>query len=807
MLKSYFKIAIRNIRKYKTFSFINIIGLATGIACFIAIMMYVQNELSYDTFNIHADRIYRVVISGRIGNTEFKSPHGPAPMGPFLLNDFPEVLSYTRIRNFGFPVLRYGNKAFSEERFFEVDSSFFKVFTVKFLKGNPNTALSQPNQVVITSSMAKKYFGDDNPIGKILNADNRANWVVTGVIADVPANSQFHYDFLGSLTTSEDSRSNYWLSNNYFIYFLLRKGTDPNVFQNKLNKEVLKYIGPQIVQVTGTSLEQLRKKGDSYGFLIQPMLSVHLHSHLDSELEPNSDISYIYIFSIIAAAILLMACINFVNLSTARSEKRAKEVGIRKTLGSHKPQLIGQFIAEAVLTSLISVVLAIILLEILLPLFNDISGKQINLGIFENIYVIPLLLGFAILIGFLAGSYPAFYLSSFSPVQVLKRELRSGNRKSALRSGLVIFQFAVSIALFIGTFIISEQLEYIQTKNLGFNKEQVVIINKTDDIGSQIHSFKQELLSNQNVLEVSNSSAIPGDQVGDSGCRLNDTPNSQLQDVRFMWCDKDFADAYKFNIDDGRFFSKEHPSDTMAVVVNEAFVKTFGVKNIVGRYLILPDRTPENSLSMKIIGVLKNFNYESLRQEIRPLAMRLYTQNNFGKFVSVRISPKDYPATIAFLENTWKKYAGNEAFDYNFLDKDLQRLYVDEQQTSKIASTFSVLAIFIACLGLLGLAAFVTEQRTKEIGIRKVLGATIPEIIILLSKEFTKWVLIANIIAWPVAYFVMNNWLKDFAYRTSITPWVFLYSGIAALIIALFTVSVHAIKAATANPVKALRNE
>ncbi len=805
MLINYLKIAARNLMKNKVYSFINILGLAVGIACSIAILLYVRDELSYDKFNINDNQIYRLCINVRIGNTESHSPKSPPPMGAALLHDFPEVLSFTRIRNSGFPVLRYKDKAFSEERFFQVDSTFFDVFTVKFLEGDPKIALTQPNNIVITESMAKKYFSNENPMGKILNADRRTDWIVTGVVQDVPKNSHFHYDFLGSLCSSPDSRSTFWLGNNYYTYLLLRKGTNAEDLQKKINADILQFIGPQIKAITGATLDQLRKQGDIYEYFIQPLLSIHLNSHLDYEIEQNSDISYVYIFSIIAAAILLIACINFINLETARSEKRAKEVGIRKTLGSNRSQIVVQFIAEAVLMGMLAVLLAVVLDEIFLPLFNNIAGKEMSLGIFHSIYSVPLLLGFAIFVGIFAGSYPAFYLSSFQPVKVLKSELRRGNRKSVLRSGLVIFQFAVSIALFIGTFIINNQLKYIQTKNLGFNKEQVVIISKTDDIGGQIQSFENELLANPDVLKVSNSTAIPGNQVGDSGCSLKDTPSNQLQDVRIMTCDVDFAKTYKLEMKQGRFFSNEHPSDTATVVVNEAVAKAFGVKNIVGKYIVFPGNV--QTFTYQIIGVVKDFNYESLHNEIRPLVIRLYTDKQFGQFVSVRIAPNNFQSTIAFLENTWKKYAGNEAFEYNFLDKDLANLYLDEQRTSNIATTFSILAIFIACLGLLGLAAFVTEQRTKEIGIRKSLGASVPEIVILLSKEFTKWVLIANAIAWPLAYFIMNEWLRNFAYRINITPWVFFISGIIALLIALLTVSIHAIRAATANPIKSLRYE
>ncbi|MFZ0454167.1 MAG: ABC transporter permease [Ignavibacteriaceae bacterium] len=804
MFKNYIKVAFRNLRKNKGYSFINITGLAVGIACCIAILLYVKNELSYDKFNKYADQIYRVHLTGRINNNELNMAVSPSPLGAALMHDLPGIVTYTRIRNFGSPVLRYRNKAFSEERFYNVDSTFFKVFTVNFLEGDPAKALNQPNDVVITESMAKKYFGNEDPMGKILNADHRRDWIVTGVIKDFPQNSHFHFDFLGSLTTYEDSRNPFWLSNNYYTYVVLKKGTDPDQFQKLLDQDVKQYIGPQLEKVAGLTLEQLKKSGSSYGFVLQPLNSIHLTSHLDYEIEANSDIDYIYIFSVIALAILLIACINFINLATARSEKRAKEVGIRKTLGSNRSQLVRQFITESVLMSMLSVFIAIIVIEVFLPLFNDISGKEMSLGIFENIYTLLLLIFLAGLIGIIAGSYPAFYLSSFQPVKVLKSE-NKGKQKSFLRSGLVIFQFAVTIILFIGTFIIYNQLKYIQNKNLGFDKEQIIIINKTDDIGNQIESFKKELINYPGVVSLSNSNGIPGHQNGDNATRVEGTPNDRYQDLRQIWSDYGFINTYNIKMEKGRFFSVEHPSDTSAVVINEAAVKLFGLENPVGKILIEP--SPHGDEKYKIIGVTKDFNYESLHQLVRPLTFHLLAGKNFAQFISVRIKPGDYQGTINYLENTWKKFAGSEAFGYNFLDQNLSHLYIAEQRTSKIATTFSTLAIFIACLGLLGLAAFITEQRTKEIGIRKVLGASIPSLLFMLSKQFLKWVLIANIIAWPVAYYVMNNWLKDFAYRININLWVFLLSGIIALVIALLTVSSHAVKAAVANPIKSLRYE
>ena len=807
MLKNYLRVAVRNLKRYKAFSFINIIGLAVGTACCILIFLYVSDELSYDKFNVNADRIYRVYLQARIHNSDLNTATSPAPMGAAMFENIPGVENYTRVRNFGFPVMRYKNKAFSEEKFFWADSTFFDVFTVQFLKGNSKTALTKPNAVVITEATAKKYFGDEDPMGKILNADHRRDYMVTGVVKALPPNSHFHFDFLSSLSTYDDSRSPFWLSNNYYTYILLRKGADADKVLSEMKKMVKNYVGSQLQKTVGVSLAQFESAGNRYGYNMQPLTSIHLHSHLDYELQPNSDISYIYIFSAIAIAILLIATINFMNLSTARSERRSKEVGIRKTLGSNRRQLIWQFITESIMLSFISVFIAIVIVEALMPLFNDISGKQVSLSLLENAYTIPLLLVFGVVVGIIAGSYPAFYLSSFDPVKILKSDGRKGSRRSFLRSGLVITQFAVSIALIIGTFVIQDQLNFIQNKNLGFNKEQVVLIKKTDDIGSKIDAFKSLLSNYPKVISVSNSTDIPGNQNGDSAYKMQGASVHEALDIRNIYCDYNFIKTYEIKMAAGRFFSKDHPADSMAVVINEATAKSFGIANPVGKNLYQFGRTPDESIVHPIIGVVKDFNYESLHQQIRPLVFMLFNKGGFGKFTSVRIAAGDYQKTISYLETTWKKFAGDQAFEYNFFDQSWSHLYFAEQRTSKLSMIFSVLAIFIACLGLLGLAAYVTEQRTKEIGIRKVLGATVPEIFILLSKEFTKWVLIANIIAWPLAYYIMHNWLNNFAYRVSIAPLVFLYSGLIALAISIATVSTHAIKAARSNPVKSLRYE
>ncbi len=806
MFKNYLNTIFRNLIRNKIFSFINILGLAIGMACTILILLWVQDELSYDMFNKNADRIYRTALSGRINNKDFNAATSPAPMGETLQKDFPEVESYTRIAAFaGEHVIQYENKIFNEKHLISVDSSFFKVFTTEFIKGNPATALTQPNTVVLTESTSNKYFSGENPIGKILNIERKYNYVVTGVIKDFPGESHFHFDFLRSLSSLQDSRDPSWLDCKFHTYLLLKRGTDPVEFQKKLNIEMRKFVGPQVKANSGISLEQFEAAGNRYGYLLQPLKSIHLYSHKESEIEPNGNITYVYIFSAIALAILLIACINFINLSTARSERRAKEVGIRKTLGSYKTQVAGQFILESVLTSSIAVLFSIGLVELLLPLFNNIADKKIIFNPVGNIYNPLFIILLAIIIGLMAGSYPAFYLSSFLPVHVFSRNVKKGSRRAILRSGLVIFQFSVSILLVISTLVIYNQLKFIQEKDLGFNKEQVIIIDNTWDIGKKIDSFEHDVLNNSNVISLSNSGAIPGDQQGVSlsSFKLKGASSFQFENLNYIYCDFNFQKTYKMKMVAGRYFSNAHPSDSTAVVINESAAKKFGIKKLEGKYLTNLSNKP----NWQIIGIIKDFNFSSLHNEVFPLVIFHYKSQGNGQYLSIRIKPRDYRGTISFLERCWGKYAGDENLDYSFLDQDLQNLYLLDQRTGNIATTFSILVIFVACLGLLGLAAFSMEQRIKEIGIRKVLGASIPEIVFLLSNEYTKLVLISNLVAWPTAYYFMNKWLQNFAYRIDISWWMFVLAGGIALLIALATVSFQAIKAATANPVKSLRYE
>ncbi|HKI77875.1 MAG TPA: ABC transporter permease [Ignavibacteriaceae bacterium] len=811
MIKNYMRIAFRNLFKHRGFSLINIIGLTVGLTICLLILLFIKDELSYDKYNDKSDQIYRVILHGRISDSDFNLAVSCAPIGPTLVNELPEVENFVRILKGGIPVLRYQDKVFSEDRFFWADSTFFDVFSLPLVEGNPKTALVKPQSVVITESMAKKYFGNDDAVGKILNMDNRIDYMVTGVMKDVPKNSHFHFDFLGSLASYQGiMQDNSWLSNNQFTYVLLKKGVTYDDIKNKMEDIVLKYVGPQVKLALGVTFDQLKKSGAMYRYSLQPLSDIHLRSHLDNEIEPNSDIQYVYIFALIALGILLIACINFMNLATARSAMRAKEVGIRKTLGSTKPQLIMQFIFESILMSFIAVILAVFLAELFLPMFNSITGKNIAFGLAENITFIPVFILFAIVVGFIAGSYPAFFLSAFDPVTVLKGNKLKGGKNSWLRSTLVISQFAVSIILIIGTFIIKDQLSYIQNKKLGFNKDQIILVKKTDDIGTQIETFKKELKDSPSIVSVSNSTTYPGfNNFGNSAYTAGGESGDKSQLIMQMAADYNFVDTYQIPMSEGRYYSKEHPSDTLnAIVVNDETVRIFGLKDPIGKKLIAIGNNPKNSRTYTIIGVTKDFNYESLHSKIRPLAIHLIVPGRgFGRYTAVRFATNDVKNTLNFISKKWHKLAGAQEFEYSFFDQEFANLYKSEQRTSELFTSFSILALIIASMGLFGLVAFITERRTKEIGIRKVMGASIKEIVFLLSKEFSKWVLLANIIAWPVAYYFMSNWLKEFAYRIEIPILLFPVAGLLVLMVSLLTVSTLTYKAARANPANSLKYE
>lgn len=802
MLKSYFKIAFRNLIRFKAYSLINIFGLAIGIAACIIILLFVTDEVSFDKHNEKAGRIYRVHTRGKLLGNELNMAVSPAPLGETMVNDFPEVTASARIFYTPNMLIRYNDNVFNETRFFWADSSILDIFTIRFIQGDPKTALDQPHTVILTESLTEKYFGNEDPMDKIINMEDGTPYTIKGVIENCPPNSHFRYDMFASLSSwGGNERNDFWVSNNFYTYILLKEGTSATGLQKKLPEFARKYAGPQLQQLLGITFDEALARGYNYEFIMQPLVNIHLNSHLDYEIEPNSDIRYVYIFSVIALFILFIACINFMNLSTARSSIRSKEVGIRKVLGSSKARLVLQFLAESTLLTFFSVLIAIVLVEIFLPSFGTLAGKELRTGYFDNFLVIPALVITIIIVGTIAGTYPAFFLSSFQPVKVLKGGAGAVSR-NWLRSGLVIFQFTITIVLFICTFIVAGQMKYIQEKNLGFDKEHVLVIQRAWTLENQVQAFKDELMKNTDIISVSNTDNLPGRNFNQTVFKPEDAPLSQQYPLATMGTDYDFAKTLGLKVLDGRFFSKEISTDTTAVVLNEEAVKFMELKDPLGKRLILPG---QNNPPITIVGILRDFHYESLRQKIRPLAV--FINKGGTQFLAVRIKPHKVSQSVHFIQGQYKKFVPDKPFEYFFLDDDFNNLYQSEQKTGQIFSAFSILAIFIACLGLLGLTAFTVERRIKEIGIRKVLGASVSKIIFLIAKEFLKWIIIANLIAWPIAYYFMNNWLENFAYRAGITLWSFIYSGVIALIIALLTVSSQIIKAAASNPVEALRYE
>lgn len=809
MWLSYIKIAFRSLIKQRLYASINIAGLAIGVTTCILILMFVRYEQSYDRFVPQAENIYRLNLEGKLGDNSFSMTNSTAPAGPTMLAEYPEVVNYVRIRNTGFPVFRYEDKVFSEEHVFTADSSIFEVFGLTLVQGDPKTALTQPFSLVLTEKMARKYFGDENPIGKRINSDNRMDLNVTGIVKELPHNSHWHFDFLGAMSTMDDSRSTQWLSNNFFTYLQLAEGADPEAFEAKFPDLIQKYVGPQIQQFLGISFDQLKERGDAYSYFLTPLTDIHLYGNLMGEIEVNGDGTTVRIFSYIAIFILLLACINYMNLSTARSMSRAREIGIRKTLGGKRMQIILQFLAESIFVTFFSFILALVIVQLILPWFSTLIDTPLRLELSD----VPAILLWAVPVGILAGSYPAFLLSSFNPVKVLKGSKSVSGGNNWLRNGLVIFQFAVSVTLLISTVIIRDQLNYLQTKDLGLNPENLLVVNKTDDIGASMQAFKTGLQEDPGTIAVSNATAIPGNEDGYNG-NANIMVVDGVEVTRLLanfLTDENYADVYGLEMAEGRYFSIERGRDTNAVVLNEAAVKAYGVKDPLGKELLTffgPGRTP-----FKIIGVVKDYHFESPQQEIRPMGIFLLGDGtsqrrpNFGKFVTVKYTPSQLDATMAHIESTWKQYAGAQALEYDHFDDMYGEMFRSEQQSAAIVLLFAGLAIFIACLGLLGLASFNAERRTKEIGIRKVLGASVSSVLMLLSRDTLKLMLIAVMVAVPVAYYSMGEWLKNYAYRIDMGVMVFISASLMAMLVAVITVAWQSYQAAVANPVKSLRYE
>lgn len=825
MIENYIKIAWRNLVRNKISSIINISGLAIGLACVLLIGLYVADELSYDRFFKDANRIYRVNLDGKMGNNQFIVGHTPPPVGAALMNNFPQIESYTRLYLPGDEIIHYENRgqksSITEKSLLAVDSNFLKFFKYPLVAGDASTCLNGINSLVITQKAAKKYFGDESPIGKTLIFDEYSTpFTVTAVLKDLPKQSSLQFEVLQTTASIPSvkrfSWSWVWLQMSTYVKFKDNAAVDPASIASLESKlpQMVKSQAATAFKRIGQPYEEFKRKGGKWDLHLQPLTDLHLYStDIGTRFFEQSDIKYVYIFSAIALFIILLACVNFMNLSTAQSVKRAKEVGIRKVLGSLRKQLIRQFITEAILYSFMAAIFAVIIVILVLPAFNQIANKELSLFAFLNLKTGFGILSLILLTGLLAGSYPAFFLTSLKPVSILKGSNlfnKSGNGFFT-RNALVVFQFTVSTVLIICTAVVYKQLMYNQSKDLGLNKENVVVIANADRLGKNEEGLRTELLRLPQVRNASISTSLPTkNSFGDTyipelnAGDVHSTENNIM--ISSFIVDDAFVSTLNLKIKSGRAFSKDF-SDSASVLLNETAVKQIGWKNPIGKTLTYPGN---NNQKFIVVGVVKDFNTESLRTQISPFALFYTTSNTYQigtSYITVRIKQGDYNTALANIQRTWKEFAPNTPFDYSFMDAEFDALYRSDQVMGEVFTVFTILSVVVACLGLLGLAIYTAERRMKEICIRKVLGASVQNVVTMLSTDFLKLIMIASVLAFPIAWYAMSKWLQGFAFRTGISWWVFAISAGTTLAIALITISFQSIKAALTNPVKSLRSE
>lgn len=812
MIRNYIKISFRNLRKNKLYTALNISGLALGIATCLLIALYVWDELSFDRYNTHADRIYRINADIRFGGQENHFAIAPDPMAFTLKREYPQVEEACRFRQWGMITMKKGDLNIEEPDNTYVDSTLFKVFTLPMLEGDPNTALAAPNTMVITEKTARKYFGTASGIvGKAMRVNDNKDYRITGVMRDIPPQSHFHFNvFLSMATIAKEANAGIWPSHNFQSYILLRPDADPKSMDVAFTQLVEKYSAPQVKSMFNMDLLSITNLGGYIKYSLINVRDIHLHSDRTVEFEANGDILYVWIFSAVALFILLLACINFMNLSTARSAGRAREVGMRKVLGSARSALIGQFLAESALLTGISFVFAIGLVALALPYFNDFSGKEIQFFTENGLSLGQILLPLAILALFtavLAGSYPAFFLSGFRPIEVLKGKVSIGVKSGRLRSSLVVFQFFTSIALIISVWIVQQQLNYVQTTKLGFEKSQFLLLRNTWWLQKRTESFREELLRIPGVENVTTSNfyPVPGSRSDNTFFPEGVTDPAQALSSQIWDIDYPYIRTMGMEILQGRDFDQNMKTDSSCILLNESAAKNLGWTEPVGKKIYTwLDNSGKNQVSYTVVGIVKDFHFEDMHQHIGPIIFRL---GGWTGMMGIRLKEGNPQSSLSAISALFQQYLPGQPFKYSFLDEDYDRMYRAEMRTGKILGGFAGFAILIACLGLFGLAAFTTEQRTKEIGIRKVLGASVTSVIGLLSRDFLRLVLIALILAVPLAWWAMQQWLKDFVYRVDVQWWVFLAAGALAMLLAFLTVGAQGVKAALMNPVKSLRNE
>jgi len=801
MFKNYFKIVLRNLFRHKTFSIINILGLTIGMICFILIMLWIQDELSVDRYNENYLQIYRMGTDSKMGDQEGTGTSTAHPLAPTLMAEIPEVEKAARLRGKYEKLVSYQETNILLKEIYYTDPELFDIFTIPLISGSNTNILSKPKTVVISQSVAKKFFKEEDAIGKSITFDNKREYEVVGVTQDLPTNSHWDFEVLVSYCSSSAAKDMNWFGNSPLTYIKVQPGTDPEILTNKINEMFIRITDDMFKQMLGVSFAEWEEQGNHYRFRVTPLSQIYLFNPTDDVVERKGDIRYVQLFAVIGLFILLVACINFMNLTTAKSAVRAKEIGMRKVLGSNRKQLIRQFLMESVFISLLAMFIALTCSELLLNNFNEFTGKSLYLK-FAGDYSYPIYFSFAILVGLISGAYSAVALSSYKVLTVLKGSLFKGKQKSGFRNALVLFQFAISILVILCTIITMQQMNYISKKKLGFNNAQLLVVERAYILKDQLPVFKEEISKFTSVQSASAVFSVPGSCSDGSMFNKDNNNPDELYHFYRLCGDYNYLETMGIELSEGRYFSPTIESDKSAIIINEAAVKELGYENPIGRVIL----EPGSNKKLIVIGVVKDFHNNSLRDEISPM-MIFHPSVWYKELMAVRINAEDVAATIKMLEENWHKLAGDQPFEYFFMDSYFDNLHEAEKRTGQFFTIFAALTIFIACLGLFGLAAFTAEQKTKEIGVRKVLGASVPSIVSILLKQFTRWIVFANIIAWPIGYYIMKSWLQNFAYRIELNVSYFILSGLITLIIAVATVSYLAINAASKNPVQALNYE
>jgi putative ABC transport system permease protein len=806
MFKSFFINALRNMRKHSGYLILNLTGLTIGLTSFLLISIFVLHELSYDRFHKNYENIYRIKVKGLMVGSTLDQAITAAPMAQTLISDYPEIVHAVRINRSGAWLVKYGETRFNEDGILFADSSFFTVFDFKLLKGDTRTALKDPRSMILTEKFARKYFGNEDPIGKRISLEADTNlYTVTGVVQNIPANSHFKFDMLGSLISLGDSRSTEWLNHNYYTYIVLKEGIKKSYMEAKFPEVVLKYVGPEIKKYIGITIEDFMKAGNQFGYELEPLKDIHLKGAPQYPIEPPGSLKTVYIFAVIALLILIIAVINYINLATAKSAGRAKEVGVRKVSGSDKKSLVFQFIGESIIIVAIALILSTLLVLVLFPSFDQLIGKEISATFFTGYKGFAGLIALIILVGTAAGAYPALVLSSFNPVEVLKGTMSPGSVSRTLRGILVVFQFTVSIVIIIGAFVIYRQLNFMTSADMGIDKANLLVIRRPDALERRLESFKEQVLQIPGVVRTGNSTAIPGSvtSFNNNAFFLDNDPTKATYLINQCNVSYGFTEVMGIKMAEGRSFSKEFGTDTTAIMINETAVKFLGLKDPVGKYILRP-RGPGQFEKLRIVGIMKDFNIQSLHEKITPVCFT-FMRGNWEGYLCIRLDGKNIQNTIKSIEQIWKNYSTRQPFQYSFFVDEFNKNYETELKTGEVFILFSVLAIFIACLGLIGLITYMTTIRTREVGIRKTFGASRGIIVSLLTREVLVLILISSLVAYPLAYFGIRIWLESFAEKIRVSPVIYLTATIIGLAIGLLSIMYQALKAAAYNPAESLR--